>query len=66
MCAELRKAGVPASVYSDTALSFLMEKTDFVLIAAEALTISGGVIGEVRLATRILQINYKRTSVEAR
>jgi len=43
----LRAAGIPATVVLDSAVAYVMEKVDFVLVGSEAVVESGGLINAV-------------------
>lgn len=43
----LRSAGIPAIVVLDSAVAYVMEKVDFVLVGSEAVVESGGLINAV-------------------
>ncbi|KAK9720267.1 translation initiation factor eIF-2B subunit alpha [Basidiobolus ranarum] len=44
---DLRKAGIPATVVLDTAVGYIMEKVDLVLVGAEGVVENGGVINQI-------------------
>jgi len=44
---ELTAAGVPCTVVLDSAVSYVMDKVDFVLVGSEAVVESGGLINAV-------------------
>jgi translation initiation factor eIF-2B subunit alpha len=43
----LRVAGIPATVVLDSAVAYVMDKVDFVLVGSEAVVESGGLINAV-------------------
>lgn len=44
---ELRSENIPAELISGSAVAFFMEKADFVLVGAEGIVQSGGIINKV-------------------
>lgn len=44
---ELTAAGIPCTVVLDSAVSYVMDKVDFVLVGSEAVVESGGLINAV-------------------
>ena len=44
---SLRAAGIPATVVLDSAVAYVMDKVDFVLVGSEAVVESGGLINAV-------------------
>lgn len=44
---ELKEAGVPSTVILDSAVGYMMERVDFVLVGAEAVVESGGIINKI-------------------
>ena len=46
-CQELTAAGVPCTVVLDSAVAYVMEKVDCVLVGSEAVVESGGLINAV-------------------
>lgn len=54
--AELSKVGIPVTLVLDNAVGYIMEKIDLVLMGAEGVLESGGIINKV-----ILKTYYTRT-----
>ncbi|KAI0031832.1 IF-2B-domain-containing protein [Vararia minispora EC-137] len=46
-CDELTAAGIPCTVVLDSAIAYVMDKVDFVLVGSEAVVESGGLINAV-------------------
>jgi translation initiation factor eIF-2B subunit alpha len=44
---ELTAAGVPSTVILDSAVAYVMDKVDFVLVGSEAVVESGGLVNAV-------------------
>ena len=44
---ELEKAGIPSKVIFDAAVGFIMEKVDIVMVGAEGVAESGGIINKI-------------------
>lgn len=44
---ELTAAGIPCTIVLDSAVSYVMDKVDFVLVGSEAVVESGGLINAV-------------------
>uniref|UniRef100_A0A1B6MC87 Uncharacterized protein n=1 Tax=Graphocephala atropunctata TaxID=36148 RepID=A0A1B6MC87_9HEMI len=47
MCRELNKAGIPCTVILDSAMGYVMEKVDMVMVGAEGVVESGGIINKI-------------------
>lgn len=47
MCAELEKAGIECTLILDTAIGYIMETIDLVLVGAEGVVESGGIINRI-------------------
>ena len=46
-CEALTAAGVPSTVILDSAVAYVMDKVDFVLVGSEAVVESGGLVNAV-------------------
>ena len=44
---QLKEAGIPSTVILDGAVGYIMEKVDFVLVGAEGVVESGGIINKI-------------------
>jgi len=44
---ELREAGIPATIIMDTAVAYIMDKADMVLVGAEGVVENGGIINQI-------------------
>ena len=51
MAEDLRKAGISVTVILDAAIGLIMERVDFVLLGAEGVVESGGIINKVGTST---------------
>lgn len=49
MCQSLTKLGIPCTVILDSAVGYVMEKVDMVMVGAEGVAESGGVINKVMI-----------------
>lgn len=47
MYADLKSAGIDCTLILDTAVGYVMEKVDFVMVGAEAVVESGGIINRI-------------------
>lgn len=47
MARELNAAGIPCTVILDSAVGYVMEQVDIVMVGAEGVVESGGVINKV-------------------
>lgn len=47
MCENLTKLGVPCTLILDSAVGYVMEQVDMVMVGAEGVAESGGVINKV-------------------
>lgn len=45
---QLKQEGIPSTVILDSAVGYIMEKVDLVLVGAEGVVESGGIINKVR------------------
>lgn len=54
MCAELKKAGIECTLILDAAIGYIMESIDIVLVGAEGVVESGGIINRVGTYTMAL------------
>lgn len=48
MCNDLEKLHVPCTVILDSAVGYIMEQIDMVMVGAEGVVESGGIINKVR------------------
>lgn len=48
MARALEKCGVPCTVILDSAVGYIMEQVDMVMVGAEGVVESGGIINKVR------------------
>lgn len=48
MASELREAGIKSTVILDSSVGYVMEQVDFVMVGAEGVVESGGIINKVR------------------
>lgn len=48
MARELNAAGIPCTVILDSAVGYVMEQVDMVMVGAEGVVESGGVINKVK------------------
>ena len=44
---ELMKAGIPVTLVVDSAIGYIMERVDFVLVGSEGVVENGGIINQV-------------------
>lgn len=51
MVKELKKVGINCTLILDAAVGLIMEKTDFVLLGAEGVVESGGIINKIGTST---------------
>lgn len=54
MCAELKNAGIECTLILDAAIGYIMESIDIVLVGAEGVVESGGIINRVGTYTMAL------------
>ena len=47
MCRQLEKHGIPCTIVLDSAVAYVMDKVDIVLVGSEAVVESGGLINSV-------------------
>lgn len=47
MCEELRDAHIPCTLILDSAVGYIMEQVDFVMVGAEGVVESGGIVNKV-------------------
>lgn len=47
MCADLKAAGIECTLILDSAIAYIMESIDFVLVGAEGVVESGGIINRI-------------------
>lgn len=47
MARELEKSGIPCTVILDSAVGYIMEQVDMVMVGAEGVVESGGIINKV-------------------
>lgn len=47
MCKELEAANISCTLILDSAVGYIMEQVDFVIVGAEAVVESGGIINKV-------------------
>lgn len=61
MAEELRKMNIPCTVILDSAIGYVMEQMDIVMIGAEGVVESGGVINKVKESINLIlpKINPK-------
>ena len=48
MCEKLKKLGVPCTLILDSAMGYVMEQVDMVMVGAEGVAESGGIISKVK------------------
>lgn len=54
MCKELRKSNIETTLILDSAIGFIMESIDFVMVGAEGVMESGGIINRIGTFTMAL------------
>lgn len=54
MCKELKKAGIESTLILDSAIGYIMESIDIVLVGAEGVVESGGIINRIGTYTMAL------------
>ncbi|XP_018331085.1 translation initiation factor eIF-2B subunit alpha [Agrilus planipennis] len=54
MCKDLKAANIPHTLILDSAVGYIMEQVDFVIVGAEAVVESGGVINKIGTYTMAL------------
>lgn len=54
LCKELTEAGIQCTVILDSAIAYVMEKVDFVMVGAEGVVESGGIINKIGSYTMAL------------
>lgn len=47
MCKDLQAANIPCTLILDSAVAYVMEQVDFVMVGAEGVVESGGVVNKV-------------------
>lgn len=47
MCKELEAAHIPCTLILDSAVGYVMEQVDFVMVGAEGVVESGGIVNKV-------------------
>lgn len=47
MCKELESANIPCTLILDSAMGYVMEQVDMVMVGAEGVVESGGIINKV-------------------
>lgn len=47
MCKNLTAEGIPCTLILDSAIGYVMEQVDFVMIGAEGVVESGGIVNKV-------------------
>lgn len=47
MCSDLEKAGIDCTLILDSAVGYVMENVDFVMVGAEGVVESGGIINRI-------------------
>lgn len=47
MCRDLREAHIPCTLILDSAVGYIMEQIDFVMVGAEGVVESGGIVNKV-------------------
>jgi translation initiation factor eIF-2B subunit alpha len=52
MCKDLRAEGIPCTLILDSAVGYIMEQVDFVMVGAEGVVESGGIVNKVITHTR--------------
>lgn len=48
MCKDLQAANIPCTLILDSAVAYVMEQVDFVMVGAEGVVESGGIVNKVR------------------
>jgi len=48
MAEDLKKLGIPCTVILDSAVGYIMEQVDMVMVGAEGVVESGGIINKVK------------------
>lgn len=49
MCKDLHAANIPCTLILDSAVAYVMEQVDFVMVGAEGVVESGGIVNKVSL-----------------
>jgi translation initiation factor eIF-2B subunit alpha len=57
MCHLLEEENIPCTVILDSAVGYVMEQVDMVMVGAEGVVESGGIINKVSSRNRITQKN---------
>lgn len=47
MCKNLQTEGIPCTLILDSAIGYVMEQVDFVMVGAEGVVESGGIVNKV-------------------
>lgn len=47
MCKNLHSEGIPCTLILDSAIGYVMEQVDFVMVGAEGVVESGGIVNKV-------------------
>lgn len=47
MCQSLKQLGIPCTIIFDSAMGHIMERVDMVMVGAEGIAESGGIINKV-------------------
>lgn len=54
MCKELQEANIPCTLILDSAVGYIMEQVDFVMVGAEGVVESGGIVNKIGSFTMAL------------
>lgn len=47
MCKDLEAEGIPCTLILDSAIGYIMEQVDFIMVGAESVAESGGIVNKV-------------------
>lgn len=64
MCEELEAANIPCTLILDSAMGYVMEQVDMVMVGAEGVVESGGIINKVSLKDEHSRQEHNNCSVD--
>lgn len=56
MCKDLQAENIPCTLILDSAVAYVMEQVDFVVVGAEGVVESGGIVNKVRSITFAIKL----------